>query len=148
MVDGYIPNSSVYTQMWNKVYDIINTNVTDPGGKSKWIYTAFPEKRIDDEGAYPLVVITPIDLTYDPLTFVDLKEGPLRVTIDVYSRSAEELDTIVEDIANAMDDSDAAFTMSGVTAISLTGSLYSQHSREKLRVHNRTLEYEFNYGWF
>ena len=144
---GQVPNDSVHTQVWDKIYSIINT-IPDPGGKSKWIYSAFPEKLIDREDAYPLVVISPISVEYDPLTFKNLKEGPLRVTIDIYSRRADELDNLADQITNKMEDSDEAFTVSGISAMSLTSSNYAHFDRETLRIHNKTLVYEFNYGWF
>ena len=142
-----IPNASVHTQAWNKVYSVIGT-VSDPGGKSKFIYSAFPDEQVEDKNSYPLIVISPVSIKYDPVTFINVKKGPLSVDIDIYSTSASQLDTLSDSITNAMEDGDAGFTASGITGIRITGVSFNEASRNALRIHNKTISYDFDYGWY
>ena len=142
-----IQNSAAYSQAWHKFFATITT-LTDPGGKTKWVYATFPNKKISDKQDYPLVVISPVEIEYEPLTFKNLKRGSLSVTIIVYSTSASQLDTLSDQIAEKMEDNDSEFTMSGITAIRMTNSSNDYPPRDKFGVHNKAFTYEFDYGWF
>lgn len=142
-----IPNSAVHTQLWKKIYTLIAT-ISDPSSKTKWVYGAFPELKIDKPADYPLIVVSPVEITYNPETFTNVKSGPARVTIDLYSTNSSELDTLTDSIVNKMEDNDSAFTISGVSGIRLTGNSYTEYPRSTFRVHNKTFTYEFDYWWF
>jgi len=141
-----ITDEKVFSQAWHKIFETIKT-ISDPGGKSKWVFSSFPEKKIDEPEAYPLIVIPLIDVSYDPLTFTAMKRGPLTVTIDVYSTSSSQLDTISDSIVDKMETSEDAFMASGITVMRLVGTDYDHFTRNSMRIHNKTLTYEFDYGW-
>jgi len=124
------------------------SSISDPSGKSKWIYSAFPEKTIDKPSDYPLIVITPTDVSYDPLTFKNLKRGPLRLSIDIYSTKARELDDISDQILNKLESEEENLLTSGISVMRLIGTSYGQFPRGDFRIHNKTLNYEFDFGWY
>jgi len=142
-----IREANVFSDMFILLYSKIST-ITDPGSKNKWVYGAFPEKLIDNKAAYPLIVITSADVSYAPLTLKNLKRGPVRFGVDVYSTSAEQLDSVSSSVANKMESEEGNFQASGISVIRLTSSVPEQFSREKFRIHNRSFNYEFDFGWF
>jgi hypothetical protein len=142
-----IRETNVFTDAWNTIFTKLNT-LTDPDGKSKWIYSAFPEKSVDKRSDYPIIVINPIDVSYSPLTLSNIKEGPLKVTIEVYSNKASELDTICDQIIDKFESSEKNFVASGIAIMKLANTSYGQYSRDNLRIHNKTIVYEFDYEWF
>ena len=141
-----ITTSGIFSTAWMRIYTTVDT-VTDPDGKSKWIYSAFPIKLIDNESAYPLVVINPVDTSLDPLTFTDLKEGPMDVSIEVYTTSAKEIDSISDDIVKAMQTKETDMLTSGIHTMRLAGTSYNHFMRNKSRIHNKVLRYQFDYTW-
>ena len=111
-------------------------------------FSAFPEGDVDNKADYPFVVITPADVTYSPLTFIDIKRGPVRFAVDVYSTGSKQLDDLSGDFVEKMESSESDFYISGVVAMRLVSTSYGQFSRGGLRVHNKSFHYEFDFGWY
>ena len=86
-------NSDLYLCVLGKL-----NAITNPNGSGRWIYSEFPEKKIDKETSYPLVVLDSPEFSYAPLTFTSLKRGPTRVTVDIYSTTGQQLDSISDSI--------------------------------------------------
>lgn len=143
-----IRETNATSDTWNTIFAKINT--ISGLGSGKHVWSAFPEERVKDQSAYPLIVIEPVEFSYDPLTLKDIKRGPVRVSIDVYSTSANENDSVSDSVLDNMEtnENDGSFSISGIHSMSLISSPYSQFSRGKLRIHNRTFNYEFDFGWF
>lgn len=142
-----IREANVFTDLHLCIYGKISA-ISDPVGKSKWIYSTFPEKSVDKKGSYPLIVIHPADVSYDPLTFTDLKRGPVNFAIEVYTISAERLDSISSSILDKMESEEDNFLASGVSVMRLVGTSYVHYERDGFRVHNKTINYAFDFGWF
>lgn len=142
-----ISNSSAFSQAWLKIKSVLSA-VSDPNGKTKFFYSAFPVLLIDKRESYPLITLEPVSISHSALTFTNLKEGPLQATIEVYASNNEDLDSVSDSIATNMHSADASFTTSGITNMKLVSSNYAHYPREKLHIHNRTFVYQFNYGWF
>ena len=144
-----IRDTNVYSDLHNCLMPKLKT-ITDPSGKSKWVYGAFPEGEITSKSDYPLIILTSGDISYDPLTLKTVKRGPVRIVIDVYSTNGAQLDTISDEITNTMEinENNGSFTSSGIDTMRLMSSTYGHFERGALRVHNRTFNYEFDFGWF
>lgn len=143
---GKINKTAVCTQSWDKIFTVLNT-ISDPAGKTKWLYSAFPMELIDDKGSYPLIVIEPIDTAYSPKTFTNIKSGPLRVVLEVYSTKSQELDTVTDLVADKMEESETSFLASGISVMTQVSNSYGHYMRGKLRIHNKTMVYTFDYWW-
>ena len=142
-----IRETNVFTDLFLCINGKLST-ITDPTGKSKWVYSAFPEGIIDKKESYPLITITSADVSYTPLTFRNLKRGPIRYEIDVYSTKAEELDYVSSSVVSKMESEEDNFSISGVSVMRLINTIYSHFERDGLRVHNKKIYYEFDFGWF
>ncbi len=141
-----VNDTHVFSQVWHKVFTTIAT-LSDPSGKTKWVFSAHPEFDIDETESYPIIVIPSIDISYDPLTFTNIKRGPLTVTIEIYSTNSAQMDTIADNVADKMETSEEAFMASGITVMKLNDTSYDFFSRNSQRVHLKTFTYEFQYGW-
>lgn len=142
-----IRETNVFTDTFNLLMGKLSSLV-DPVGKSKWIWSAFPEKIIDKIGSYPLIVITPTDVNYDMLTFKNIKRGPLRIMVDIYSTKAEELDDLSDNVSNKFETSENAFQTSGISTMRLVSTSYDQFQRGNFRIHSKSFNYEFDFGWY
>lgn len=141
-----IRKNHVFTDTYTCVLGKLNS-ISDPANKSKFIYSAFPRIKIEKESDYPLIVIQSPDVANSPLTF-RIKRGPIRFTFDVFSISAEEMDDLASQIVDKMETNEDNFLVSGIQVMRFTGTSYNQYPREDFRVHNKTLNYEFEFGWY
>lgn len=139
------------TNVFSDTFRMLNghlATISDPGGKSKWVFASFPEGKVDQESDYPLIIVGHTDVSYNPLTFINIKRGPVRFAIDVFSVSSKQLDEVSDLVADKMETSEGDFQTSGVTTMRLVSTTYSQFSRNTLRIHNKALNYEFDFGWY
>lgn len=140
------------TNWFNDTFALIkgklNDNATNYSNQSHWIWGAFPEKLVDDESIYPLLVIMPPDASYNPLTLGGIKRGPARITFEVYATNAIDMDKVAGEVVNVMEAQEGNFEISGIATMRMTGSNYGHFMRSNFRVHNKTLNYEFDYGWY
>lgn len=139
------------TNVFTDVFTCLNgklSSVPDPTSKSKFVWASFPEKLIDKPESYPLITITSADVSYAPLTLRTVKRGPVRFAIDVFSTKAKELDSLSDQIVDKMETEENNFQTSGIVTMRMTGTSYVQYPREKFRVHNKTINYEFDFGWY
>ena len=142
-----IRESNVFTDTFLCLYSKINT-ISDPRGRSKWIYSSYPDIKNESEVDYPIIVVGHSDVTADPLTFKNVKDGPIRISIDVYSTSAQQTDSLSDSIAATMESNESNFFTSGIHIMRLVSTSYGYFPRGTLRIHNKTLNYQFNFKWY
>lgn len=136
------------TDVFSDSYRMLYVKLNEVSTFNSRVYSAFPEKVVDKKSDYPLIVITPVDVTYSPLTFISLKRGPIRFAVDIYSTSSKGLDDLSGDFVEKMESSENDFYISGVVAMRLVSTAYGQFERSGLRVHNKSFHYEFDFGWY
>lgn len=142
-----IRETNVFSDTFLALYGKLST-ITDPIGKTKFIYHAFPDAIIDKIESYPLIVITSAETSYTPLTFKNLKRGPLRIVIDVYSTKADEMESLSNNVLDKLETSENDLQTSGIVTMRLINTTYGQFPRESFRIHNKSFNYEFDYGWY
>ena len=143
-----IRETNWFTDTFVLIKGKITDNATNYGNQSKWIWAGFPEKLVDKQDAYPMLVIMPPDVSYSPLTFKDIKRGPARITFEIYSIKVEDTDKIASDVVKIMEAQESDFHISGISTMRMTGSSYTYYPRDNFRVHNKTINYEFDFGWY
>ena len=141
-----IREDHVFTDTYTCVLGKLST-ISDPSHKSKWIYSAFPKVKVETENMYPILIIQSPDVTYTPFTFRE-KRGPIRFTFDIFSTNAEQMDDLASQVVNKMELNEDNFLASGIAVMRFVGTSYNQYPRENFRVHNKTLNYEFDFGWY
>jgi len=150
-VTATIRETNWFTDTWNLIYGKLEDNVVNPGNQTKFIFSGFPQKLIDKKDAYPIIVISPADVSYDPLTFNTIKRGPARITVDVYATNPNHLDSISDAIVNTFEQEEGNLQISGISVMRLAGTSYVHYDRgapNGFRVHNKTINYTFDFGWY
>ncbi len=142
-----VTNTTIFTASWDNLYTIINSNTTDPDSKTKWIYTAFPDTKHDTKTAYPLIIINPIRANESEA--VTLTRGtkvfPLRVVVEIYDDNTAQLDSVVDDVFDAVEANTSTLNTNKLHNFDLTFSDSETVFRGKTRVHRKTLEWDFEY---
>jgi hypothetical protein len=141
-----IRDSNVFSDTFKVLFAKLNT-ISNPGSSTKWIYSTFPDERISDKKAYPIIVIAPIDVNNTPLTFNTIKGGSMAVVIDIYSTSASQIDSLADSVADTFETYEGDLIASGIGIMKLTGTSSAFFPRDDLRIHNKTLNYEFDRVW-
>jgi len=142
-----VTNTTVFTDSWNQLYTIISANTTDPTSKSKWIYSSFPDATHLTKADYPLIVINPIGSnTSETVVFNrDIKIFPLRVEIEIYSTSASQIDSITDDLFDAIESNISTLEAQELHNFELSNSDSDTVFRGKTRVHLKRIDWDFEY---
>lgn len=144
----YMPAlSTFFTDVWDTVFSLVNSNVADPESRGKkWVYSSFPMARIDDSTAYPLIVINPPDPTSNKLTLGSshLTDFPVPATIEIFALKSSQIDSISSDIMNIIFTNESSLQSSGLHNPELTGSdTPAAAERSGKTVHMKSLTFTF-----
>ncbi len=137
----------VYTIFFNQ----ISNNVTDPNvthPRKKWIFPSWPEDfNIESGNSYPIIVIdSPDQNAWEKITFRK-KKTTIVVTIEVYSTSMKELDSLSQQVINALESIWKTFKFIKVNNINLASTSIDHFIRGKLMIHNKTIKFDCNFEW-
>jgi len=149
MAYAAVTSSALCTNSWNNIYAAMNT-ISDPDSRhTKWIYSAHPDKEHMEKTDYPLIVVNPVNPSMDALTMgsSDLKQVTLPVSIEVYAKSADELDTVCDLVYSKMVSVESTLSGYKMDCMRLTGSIYSifTPSGTEWKIHVRNTDFEFRF---
>ncbi len=141
-----VTSSTIFTRSWNNIYDLIN-QISHPEGKDgKWIYSSFPQDLIEDKGAYPMIVVTPVNVSNEEyITLKTLRRDDLPVEIIIYSLRADQLDSLSETVNNKIKDNEDVLFDNNMKKLKFPRTSYSNVQRSGLRIHLRTMRYTFKF---
>ena len=139
--------SNLCSASWNSIYTVISSNVSDPTGKSKYIFTTAPDKIWEDKSSFPIIVIYPIESNGSETISITrgTKDFGLRLAIEVYSTNAEQLDSISDSILSTIESNELVLYNDGIDNFELTNVNVDTIDRGKFRVHTRRLEWDFSF---
>jgi len=142
---NYITKDNIYTQSWNNLYEVISNNVTDPKSRGvKWIFSAFPDVKKPNFPGYPIITITPTDLSITNINLArDMREETYRYPIDIFSKSSQEVDELANSIIKALTDNEIELAKYGMKRMSIASSAITNYRIENNKIHNRTIIAEF-----
>ena len=89
---------------WQSIYNAISANVSDPKSRgTKWIFGAHPDVYAKDFPGFPVIVIHPDDFSKQNISISgdNLKRHTFK--IEVFSKSAQEADSLVDSVISAID---------------------------------------------
>mgnify|MGYP001573432726 CR=1 FL=1 len=142
-----VTNTTLVSESWNQLYSIVNANVTDPTGKSKFIYGTFPDALHLTKADYPLIVINPI--ASDGAETITISRGVklvgLKLEIEVYSTSNSQLDTIANSVFDAIESNETTNDSQGLHNFDLQRIDSNTVFRGKTRVHVKYLDWIFDF---
>lgn len=147
MTYTYPTKTTLFSATWTLIYDILVANLTDPKSRSsnaRWIFSSFPD--IDDynatsptstEWCYPIIIIDSPNLGKTPMS-VDqdnpIVDNKLTINITVFSLSAEQVESIAEEITNDIDTNRKEFSNINLDSTSNDWPIISDN-----KVHSKTL---------
>lgn len=121
-----LTGSSLYSDSWNTVYNLLSGNLTDPSARNKkWIFSSFPDTEKSNFPDFPIITINPISSISDEESFgLGIVEHELSTTVTVFTRNAQQLDTLGDNIRNAFVTNRAVLMGSGLSTLRIdTGTI-------------------------
>ena len=86
-----LSQSSLFTQAWANVYNLISSNITNPIPEvNKFIYKREPDVKAMDFGGYPLIIIFPVSIDIGDRS-VSYTSGYTKLECNIELRSSDRL---------------------------------------------------------
>lgn len=140
-----ITRDNIYTESWNNVFSVLN-NLTNPHGSGKWIYSTFPDIKIN-KSSFPILILNPADVRIGSVAIPDmgeLYEAVISFDIDLYTTSAQQLDEIGDEIRKVILAFRDEFQKYNMYFIDFSESSHSvMRVDNRLKIHSRTLGISF-----
>jgi hypothetical protein len=120
-----VAKATMLEDTWDQVFTTVATAVTTPknNATTKWIFSAFPDSRVDNKSDYPFIIVNPPEVSYENIAFGDSKLATLVVPIDIYSTANEELDEISDKVKRAVEGALSTWRTAGLLNPKVTGSV-------------------------
>lgn len=143
-----VTSSTIFTESWNSIFNIIQNNVSDPTGKNRFLYGGFPDKIWDNKSEFPVVVIHPIESPGSETIVLPrgTKVFSLRSSIEIYSTNTEQLDSMTDDVFNAIESNETTLYENNINNFELSSVDADTIERGKFRVHFRRLDWDFEFN--
>jgi hypothetical protein len=123
-----LSKSTLFSEAWNTFYYLISGNITDPSARSKkWVSAGFPDVRNRTEGLtaayFPWVVINSIEPTSKVITHGNSNnQVDFDIRVDVWATNSNHLDSVADDIYDAVSANRNVLIGSGITNINLAST--------------------------
>ena len=141
-----VTKANIYSGIWQNIFSVIHSSVTDPRGRTKWIYSSFPEIKNESKEDYPILIIEKVSTPgYTRLSDV-VKESLHSITIGVYTTNSEQLDTLFDSVFSTMEGAQSTFDDCGLHDMNVTSTSDDFFERSGFRVHYREITYRFAFG--
>lgn len=132
-----IAKTNLYSQAYANLYNLINTrtNIADPvdsNGVRKFIYRREPRNRAKGFRGYPLIILHPIDISFDNPSFSkNIKDETFKFEIEIWSsddidnyenRGAEFVDTISNSLLTTLTSNESTLVEYGMYNMDISSS--------------------------
>ena len=135
-----VSKSTVVENIYKNFYDLVNA-ITD---FDEIVYPAFPYVVIDDKSDYPIVIINSPEVSWETFTFgTSLLEGT--ISIEIYTTSAKTTDQYTSDVSNQIEISKRTLATNNLRQVNLESTDTASASHGKIRVHMKTLTFNFKF---
>lgn len=113
MTIGTVSNSNIVSQLWKNVYDIINTTITDPKSRSKWIYSSWPAEEKGTADTFPRIIIDGASIDSEQFVMGSKKLYKWTVPIYVYDTHMGTCDSLADSVVEKLNANAGSFTTYG-----------------------------------
>ena len=133
--------------IWSTIFNIVSgMSYTHPlGSGHKYVFASFPDTLVEDKTAYPIIVINHVDLTQEEKTY-NVMEYVAEVNIDIFTTNSELLDTLTDKVIKEIQSNRDTLEGAGLYRGLVTSSTTSMVVRSGMKVHMRSLKFEFLVG--
>jgi len=131
--------------IWQTVFDIVKTiqdEYSHPS-KTKWVYSSFPDIKIEEKESYPIIVIYSPDLDQSEPTY-DLTENSVSIDIEIYATSTASLDDLTDRVITKIESNRSTLEGAGLRVPVLKSMSTATYRRSGMKVHMRRMTYSFN----
>jgi len=145
-----LTKANLGSNVWETFYDRMVANVTsvtlkDASTKTIQTYTSsFPDSESEAKSDYPIIVIEPVDITWDPHTFTK-KHAMGTITISVYTTKSEAADLFLDAIRESIETYRSTLSGLGLEFVDLDSSSSDSAIRGGFKVHLRSVTFSFQY---
>ena len=145
-----ISKATIAGDVFSTFYNLSNSNISNPHGTSKWIFSEMPDSEFDDDTDYPIIIIPPVEVSWEEFT-MDSKRAVIEVSIDVLATrwatvgSNNGSDNYFDEIINLIETSRDTLRSDGLKFIQLASSSNDSYERGKIKVHERGIVFEMEY---
>lgn len=143
MALGTVAGSTIVSQVWKNVYEVISTHVTDPLSRSRWVWSAFPIERKGTEALFPCIVIESPSIGSDQFVIGSTKMYEWSVPVSVYHTKMATCDTVADDIMNQLEANSGTFTDRGLNQPSITAAPTTHGVVNNQPIHEKRIEVSF-----
>ena len=110
---GTVDSSNIVSQVWQNVYDIVKYNVSDPKGRDKWVYSAFPAARDATVDTFPCIVIDGSQITSEHFVIGSNKRYVWTIPIYVYDTTMATCDSVSDSVVEQLEANKGSLTTYG-----------------------------------
>jgi len=145
-----ISKSTYETDIWKLIYDRVKAQVTsvtltDSSTQTIQIYTtSFPDKQIDSESDYPVLIVDPLELKWTDFTLTK-KQVEGSFTIDIYTTKSESADRFRQVIIDSIETYRPTLKGLGMDFVNLSSTNSDEAMRGGFKVHLRSCIFSFNW---
>ena len=138
---------NVFSDSFDKIYDILVSNTVDPKGKDTWVRAAFPDEYAESKDLYPIIILNPIDANdSDPISVnYKVKTFTLKLNVEIYALNPEDLDSLSDQVLLAIESNEATLYNDGIYNFELSNVDSDTINRGNIRIYRKTLEWNFEF---
>jgi len=143
-----ITKETVIQSLYKLFYNAVVNNVVDTHSpaRTKWWYPAWPDVEIDNSGSYPIGIINSPEIEWNKFTFTK-KTITASVDIDIYVTKQKQLDSLSDQIWNAVENYRPTLRNIQVRFVKLEGSATDHIVRDKITVHAKTMTFTCTFNF-
>jgi len=142
-----IAQSSLYSNVWTTIYNIIKNNVTDPNSRSKlWIFGAFPDRTGTKFPGYPIIVIRNPSSSDRQLSYKGtVRRDTISVFIEVYSDSSINVDVVFDAVRYQLRQNESSLITDGLRNMRIQAVTPTDIVVGDKNIHASIMEVRFDY---
>lgn len=147
VIKGLFAKATIIADIYKAFYNLITVGVSDPGGKTRFIYGEYPDHFINatsNRDQYPFIIINSPNLKWGVWLFKKkMIEGT--ITIEVFSAKNKEADTLTDSMVTAIEGQAGVLWGNGLRNMLLESIDHDHFIRGKISVHSRVVRFSFKY---
>lgn len=141
MALGTISGSNLVSQVWQNLFEIIDTNVTDPKSRVKsMVYSAFPMSRKGTEDTFPCIIIESPDLTAEQFVLGSAKRYTWTIPVSIYNTNMATLDSVSDEVLKELETNKGSLNPLGLFQINYLSAPTTHTVIDRQVVHEKRID--------
>lgn len=147
-----ISKATILKDVWETIRDRMSSDVTSVTTDASVVFTiqtytsSFPDSRVDDKSSYPILIVNPVSINWEPHTFTK-KHAIGSVTVDIYATNSEATDMFLDAIIDSLETYRTTLAGLGVEFFDLDSTDSDNVIRQAFKVHVRSVTFSFRFAF-